>query len=68
MTYHQFTNDLGEPYGSFEVFYAVKTVTDQGDIGAGWYWWPCFPGCTPDDYANGPFKTEKDAISDALQS
>ena len=68
MSYLQFTNDLGEPYGSFEVFYAVKIVTDQGDIGAGWYWWPCSPGCMPDGDASGPFLTEEDAIADALQS
>lgn len=34
---------------------------------AGWYWWPCFPGCMPDGdgIPSGPFKTEADAIADA---
>lgn len=59
--YLQFTNDLGEPYGSFEVFYDIE-------VDPGWYWWPCFPGCMPDSDAIGPFKSEEDAIADALQS
>ena len=32
---------------------------------AGWYWWPCFPGCLPDSEASGPFKSEVEALEDA---
>jgi hypothetical protein len=32
---------------------------------AGWYWWPCFPGCYPDGDALGPFDTEAEATADA---
>ena len=32
---------------------------------AGWYWWPCFPGCLPDGEPMGPFATEEEAIKDA---
>ena len=68
MTYLQFTNDLGEPHGSFEVFYDIKGLTLTGkEVDPGWYWWPCFPGCMPDGDAIGPFLTEEDAITDALQ-
>jgi hypothetical protein len=38
---------------------------DEGPNEAGWYWWPCFPGCLPDGEANGPFDTEEEAIADA---
>ena len=59
MTYHQFRDDLGEPYGSFEVFYSIE-------VDPGWYWWACFPGCLPDGDPAGPFESEKNAIDDAL--
>lgn len=32
---------------------------------AGWYWWPCFPGCLPDGDPSGPFATEAEALADA---
>ena len=32
---------------------------------AGWYYWPCFPGCMPDGDATGPFESEEAAIADA---
>ena len=32
---------------------------------AGWYWWPCFPGCLPDGEPSGPFNTEAEALEDA---
>lgn len=32
---------------------------------AGWYWWPCFPGCLPDGEPIGPFATEAAAVADA---
>jgi hypothetical protein len=66
MTYHQFTNDTGETYGSFEVFYDIGSLTLLGkEVDAGFYWWPCFPGCMPDGDPSGPFETEDEAITDA---
>ena len=59
MTYHQFRDDLGVPYGSFEVFYDTE-------VDPGWYWWACFPGCMPDGDPAGPFESEQHAIEDAL--
>lgn len=33
---------------------------------AGWYWWPCLPGCLPDNSdPSGPFSTEQQAVEDA---
>jgi len=29
----------------------------------GWYFWSCFPGCTPDSEPEGPFETEEDAVA-----
>tara|TARA_R100001126_G_scaffold102699_1_gene88390 strand:+ start:902 stop:1108 length:207 start_codon:yes stop_codon:yes gene_type:complete len=67
MTYHQFRDDLGEPYGSFEVFYDIRALTPMGkEVDPGWYWWACFPGCMPDGDPAGPFESEQDAIDDAL--
>ncbi len=76
MSYHQFqTEDTEEGYdttGSFEVFHKSNeeaTWTDedgeQHTTGAGWYWWPCFPGCLPDGDPIGPFGTEEEAINNA---
>jgi hypothetical protein len=76
MTYHQFTNDTGETYGSFEVFYddadtspwsdAPRNFDPHGEpVQSGFYWWSCFPGCLPDGDPSGPFETEQDAIDDA---
>jgi hypothetical protein len=53
-----------------EVFYHAGMDEDfQGYDGkplpAGWYWWPCFPGCLPDGDPVGPFETEEEAIEDA---
>jgi hypothetical protein len=31
---------------------------------AGWYWWPCFPGCLPDGDPVGPFATEAECVAD----
>lgn len=57
-----------------EVFYA-----DAGDLSsdmpegpqddepseAGWYWWPCLPGCLPDGPPEGPFASADEALRDA---
>lgn len=34
---------------------------------AGWYWWPCYPGCLPDGDPIGPFDTEAEALADARE-
>ncbi len=77
MSYHQFTNEAGEQYGSFEVFYddADHNLSDEprnfdpdGEpVKPGFYWWSCFPGCLPDGDPSGPFETEQDAIKDATE-
>ena len=56
-----------------EVFYRTETANeadgwrdDDGDVlAAGWYWWPCFPGCMPDGDPVGPFESEDAALEDA---
>jgi hypothetical protein len=55
--YHQFQNDDGMRFGSFETF-------EGGD---GFYWWPCFPGCLPDSEPVGPFDSEFECLVDALE-
>lgn len=60
MTYHEFTNETGETYGSFELF-----REEELPALIGWYWQACFPGCLPDGDPRGPFETEQDAITDA---
>lgn len=44
-----------------EVFYEGKNC----ETGAGYYWWPCFPGCMPDGEAIGPFNSYQEALKDA---
>lgn len=38
--------------------------SDGDTLGAGWYWWSCFPGCLPDSDPFGPFDSEREAIDD----
>jgi len=71
-SYHQFHDEVGNPYGSFEVFYddddQGRNFDSKGSpVKSGWYWWPCFPGCLPDttDDPHGPFASKEDAIDDA---
>jgi hypothetical protein len=66
--YHQFTNDEGHKYGSFEVFHYLEIVGGgtNGLASTGWYWQACFPGCLPDAEANGPFPTAEGAYLDAI--
>lgn len=73
--YHQFSpyiygGERGEPYGSFEVFWADGYSDEASDKGAtepGWYWWACFPGCLPDGEATGPFATSQAAYDNAQE-
>ena len=56
-----------------EVFYRTKkenradgwTDSDGEPLGAGWFWWSCFPGCLPDSDPFGPFDSELEAIEDS---
>ena len=56
MTYHTFTDEDGNTFGSFEIFEEK-----------GFYWWPCFPDCLPDtdDDPIGPFPSYDAAFQDA---
>ena len=76
MSYHQFTNEQGEQYGSFEVFFDTADTGPWSDeprnfdqdgkpVKSGFYWWSCFPGCLPDGEPSGPFENEQEAIKDA---
>jgi hypothetical protein len=68
VSYHQFRDENGEDYGSFEVFYGgPKTETAGLLTESGWYWWACFPGCTPDGDPCGPFASEQAAIDNAQE-
>lgn len=70
--YHQFHNEDGTSYGSFEVFWHDGTsmaddeyTTEEPHDPAGWYWRACFPGCLPDGEPFGPFANSRDAMYDA---
>lgn len=75
--YARFLTEDGEEFGSFEVFYHDGRRVADGDcwadddgqpLPAGFYWWPCFPGCMPEsDFPSGPFETEAEAIADARE-
>ena len=76
MSYGTFKDEDGEDFGSFEVFHWSEAQAkeypgecfDGEPLGAGWYWWACFPGCLPDGDPTGPFATEEEAIADAEQA
>jgi hypothetical protein len=78
MSYHTFTGGAG----CFEVFYATQAdcvdlarpeivqglpEDERTTYQPGWYWWACFPGCLPDSDPVGPFQSENDATSNALE-
>ena len=67
MAYHQFTNETGETYGSFEVFFTCGSFNQgtEDSHAPGWYWQACFPGCLPDGDPSGPFETEAEAVANA---
>ena len=60
--YHQFFNDDGYPYGSYEVFW----TDGDDDLSPGWYWRAGFPGGLPDSEPNGPVARSSRAKDDAL--
>lgn len=41
------------------------TNGDGEPLGAGWYYWYCFPGCMPGSDPIGPFASENEALEDA---
>lgn len=66
--YHEFCNEDGDSYGSFEVFWNDGTL--ESDVPGeyepvGWFWRACFPGCLPDGDASGPFNSSRAAYRDA---
>ncbi len=75
--FHQFhADETQEAFGSFEVFWDDSDISKFGSeprnydsegepVRPGWYWWPCFPGCTPEGEATGPFATSTQALQDA---
>lgn len=67
MAYHQLTNETGETYGSFEVFFTCGSFEQETEDShaPGWYWQACFPGCLPDGDPSGPFETEAEAVANA---
>ena len=78
MSYHEFRNETGEAFGSFETFYLNPAqawemqgdsweVSESGEhiTAPGWYWQAGFPGCLPDGEPSGPFPNEHEAIKDA---
>ena len=68
--YHQFTDDDGEPWGSFEIFWNSGDSDREIDEESypyedGWYWVAGFPGCLWDGEPNGPFSDSVAARFDA---
>jgi hypothetical protein len=69
--YHQFHNEDGAAYGSFEVLWidaqadCRDELDDEEGRAAGWYWAPGFPGCLWDGDPCGPFATSYKARADA---
>jgi len=76
--YHQFENEDGEQFGSFEVFWHdgghMIEQPEHDDMPlddwrepepAGWYWQASFPGCLNDGEPQGPFSYSWQAKDDA---
>jgi hypothetical protein len=68
--YHQFANEEGESFGSFEVFWhegedLSHVDKDLAPVPAGWYWAAGFPGCMYDGEPSGPFGSSAQARLDA---
>ena len=43
-----------------------ESVKLESESLAGWYYWTCYPGCLPEGDAIGPFKTEFEAATEAI--
>jgi hypothetical protein len=48
---------------SIEVSYADRALETFGRDGAGWVWWPCRRGYSPNGPPTGPFATSYSVIS-----
>lgn len=58
--------DEGWTLPDLEIFWADDLVNDDGEkLGAGFYYWFCFPGCLPDSDPFGPFESEESALAAA---
>ena len=58
-----------------EVFFVDSVDENQPDpddpdkdLGPGWYYWFCFPGCMPDSDPIGPFESPQEAIDDCREN
>jgi len=65
--------DLPHSLPDVETFYVDGTdpdeVNEDGEpLEAGFYWWPCFPGCLPDGDPIGPYDTEEEAVEAAQEA
>lgn len=40
-------------------------MVEEEGIEGGWFYWYCFPGCTPDSTPIGPFESRKEAVKAA---
>ena len=70
--YHQFRNDEGEHFGSFEIIWLTDDESlheENSDSvgGQGWYWAACFPGCLPDGVWEGPYRSSRAAYLEAIK-
>ena len=72
--YHNFKDDNGEIYGSFEVLWLDKRFEetpydkyDKKHAPSGWYWVAGFPGCLWDGDPAGPFSTSNQAYNNAME-
>ena len=74
-TFHLSTHDIMRDWRTADGFaycapsepYGEELAVIAPAVLAGWYWWPCFPGCLPDSDPVGPFQSENDAIRHALE-
>ena len=47
--------------------YEMRLEEGRGFYRQGWYYWYSQVGCLPDSTPIGPFKTEQEAIDDAIE-
>jgi hypothetical protein len=80
MTNEEIKKELAENDNlrNLEIFQSEYTETEtefgetELDLNSGetkaWFYWFCLPGCLPDSDPMGPFKTDKEAAIDAIES
>lgn len=64
--YHQFENEKGERFGSFNVFW-LDDYDSATELSPGWYWAAGFDGCLLDSEPIGPFSSSIRAYYDAQE-